>query len=125
MDATQRQAVLDKALASLDGKVVFVEGKRDVAALEELGVQAHFVCAHGVPLRQVEKHLDAAKAAGCVLLFDFDDEGRRKVRVFSELLQGLGVNPLQPVRTRIEKSFGARTVEDLPVHYRLLLSSQR
>ncbi len=125
MDADNRQEILDKALRALDGKIVFVEGKHDVTALEELGVDAHLVCAHGVPLRLAEKHAEAAKTAGCVLLFDFDDEGIRKVRVFTELLQALGVNPLQTVRNRIGRVFGVRTVEELPARYRFLLSTNR
>ncbi len=124
MDA-DRQKVLDKTLQALSGKVVFVEGKHDVAALQELDVHAEFVCAHGVPLRLAEMHADACRKAGCVLLFDFDDEGKRKTSVFSELLQSLGVNPLQNVRTRIQRVFGVRTIEELPAKYRLLLSSQR
>jgi len=124
-DADKRQAVLDKALHALDGKIVFVEGKHDEDALEELGVQAHIVRAHGVPLRVAEKHKDACLKQQCVLLFDFDDEGKRKTQVFTELLQSLGVNPLQAVRQGIRKVFGCRTVEDLPARYRLLLSSQR
>lgn len=123
--AELRQDVLDKALNVLDGKVVFVEGKHDKAALEDLGVQAQIVCAHGVPLRLAEKHARACQKSGCVLLFDFDDEGKRKTSVFTELLQSLGVNPLAGVRTRIRRVFGARTIEELPAHYRLLLSSQR
>lgn len=117
--------MLDKALHALDGKIVFVEGQHDVAALHALDVQAHFVCAHGVPLRLAEKHAPACLRHGCVLLFDFDKEGRRKTLVFTELLLPFGVSPLQTVRSRIERVFGARTVEELPAKYRLLLLDSR
>ena len=116
---------MDSALSALEGHVVFVEGKHDVAALEELGVRAQFVCAHGVPLRLVEKHVATCQKNGCVLLFDFDNEGKRKNSVFTELLQSLGVNPLQPIRTRIKRVFGVQTVEQLPSRYHLLLSTSR
>ncbi|MBI5225942.1 hypothetical protein HY994_01735 [Candidatus Micrarchaeota archaeon] len=73
----------------------------------------------------VEKHAATCQKKGCVLLFDFDDEGLRKVSVFSELLQSIGVNPLQTVRTHIRNVFGVRTVEELPAKYRLLLLTSR
>ncbi len=123
MKPQDTQKTLDRTLSLLQGKVVFVEGKHDVAALEELGVDATIVCAHGVPLRLVEKRAAECLRKGVVLLFDFDAEGRRKERVYAELLQSVGVFPLQVVRHRFERVFGARAIEELPARYRELLEN--
>ncbi len=118
-------SVLNKALGALDGKVVLVEGKNDLAALHRLGVVADIRPAHGKPLRFVERHLSAIKEKGVVLLFDFDAEGRRKTAVFSELLLAYGAKPLSAVRIRFGRVFGVRTIEDLPARFEELSEKQR
>lgn len=116
------QSVLDKTLQLLEGRVVLVEGKRDQRALEELGVDTWLFAPHGPPWRFVEKHATLCQAHGVVLLFDFDADGRRLTRQFTEFLLAFGVSPLSRVRNRFERVFGVRTVEDLPARYDELLS---
>ena len=111
----------DKALASLQRKTVLVEGKNDVAALKQLGVDADFVTATGRNEDVVRK---AAKGQ-IVLLFDFDGEGRRKEKFFRELLHNEGLSVLDAPRRKIRRAFGTLTIEELPARYEKMIEEKR
>ena len=99
-------------LARLHGRVIVVEGKRDVAALEELGVKARFVQAHGNNGKLVEKISIAAQGGTVVLLFDFDAEGKRKEAFFKTLLEENGVRTDSLLARKLRAALLFNSVEE-------------
>jgi len=91
--AKAKKKFLAKTLAELSEAVVLVEGKRDAAALEEIGVSAGVIEAAGrKPERVISVALSRLKPKQkVVLLFDYDAEGDRKAREFEELFSAEGI----------------------------------
>ncbi|PIT85300.1 hypothetical protein COU36_04030 [Candidatus Micrarchaeota archaeon CG10_big_fil_rev_8_21_14_0_10_59_7] len=103
----RKKKEIDKVFHSLDSTVVLVEGKRDEAALRAAGVTAPIVLAGG---RKAERVAEEAEAFGkpVALLFDWDGEGERKTREYSELM---GADTR--LRKKMKRLLGLRTVEEL------------
>lgn len=111
MEPADKTKLLDRTLAGLSGRTVLVEGKHDIRALQEAGVQAKAVAAAGKPERIVEKLKDCGTV---FLLFDFDGEGERKTRIFRELFEAAGITVDTLARKRLGMLLGLRTFEELP-----------
>ena len=117
MDLDEKAKLFAKTIRGLSGRTAVVEGKHDVRALEKAGINAQAVTATGKPERTVEK----TGASGRVsLLFDFDDEGERKTRVFTDLFRSAGVEVDLLSRRRLRQALGIRTFEELPSKIREL-----
>jgi 5S rRNA maturation endonuclease (ribonuclease M5) len=92
MKGKTRLEALGKLLGVLGGSVILVEGKRDVNALKELGVKASFVTANGTSESIVKRVSGLLSGKEKVfLLFDFDEEGKRKESFFKTLLEEQGI----------------------------------
>ena len=115
MELAEKTKLLERTLDGLAGRAVVVEGKRDIRALREAGVQAKATAAVGRPERIVEKIRDCGEV---FLLFDFDGEGERKTRVFRELFEAAGVRVDVLARKRLRQLLGIRTFEELAVKLR-------
>ena len=115
MEPERKRKVLERTLDGLDGRTAVVEGKHDIRALREAGVQAVAVAAVGRPERVVEKLRDCGEV---FLLFDFDGEGERKTGVFRELFEAAGVKTDVLARKRLGQLLGIRTFEELPAKLR-------
>jgi len=115
MDLKEKAKLLVRTVNGLSGRVVVVEGKRDALALQKCGIFFGAVAAVGKPERVVEK----AGATGRVsLLFDFDDEGERKTRVFSELFRCAGAEVDTLSRKRFRQVLGITFFEEMPAKLR-------
>lgn len=78
---------LEKFMAS--DKLIIVEGSKDKSALESLGI-THIFTLNGKPIFQViEEVADLAKE--CIILTDFDNEGKKLYGKLNSGLQRLGV----------------------------------
>ncbi len=112
---------LDKFLRSLEQKIVLVEGKHDVNAFHSLGLHPRFLKAVGKPEKVMRKALELSekKPKSVVLLFDYDDEGKRKNEEFERLFncEGFGSVLDRAPRKRLQAFLGLKTVEELKAKY--------
>lgn len=108
---------LERVLLSLrqrsDEGTLVVEGARDVAALEALGIGGHIVRVHGRrSLVQVMDDL-ADAASPIVLLLDWDRTGTRLARRIEEALVGRVTVDVES-RRKIASACRAKCLEDVP-----------
>ena len=116
MQAREKRKLLEKTLKKMLDQIVLVEGKNDERALDEAVVQAGGVVA--VQSRKPERIAnileDGFAGRQALLLFDFDDEGRRKTAEFEEILVGRGLQVDRQGRKAFRALFRLRTLEELP-----------
>lgn len=96
------------------GKPVIVEGKKDVAALESLGLQ-RIIALDRRPLYEVAEQV-MEHAASCVVLTDLDAEGRKLHARLASDLREHGVNVDERLREFLFRKTELRQIEGLP-HY--------
>lgn len=122
MNATDRLEALEDALLRLRqaamGACVVVEGRNDVAALEDLGVGgAHRVVHRGAPLQVVVDELaeEAVREAWprVILLLDWDRTGGRLFRVLHDGLQAR-VSVDADRRRELAAAAHCKCIEDVP-----------
>ena len=92
-------------------KAVIVEGKKDTAALEIIGVKKIF-CIDKKPLYKVAEEV-AEKYKEAILLTDLDREGRKLYRKLKEMLSNLGVEVDNKFREYLFKETRIRQIEGL------------
>lgn len=86
---------------------MIVEGKRDVIALEKIGVRTNVFT--------YEKFIrDNIKEKNAVILTDFDDEGDVKKKIISSVLIERGIIEHEEYRRKFERIFGVKTIEEVP-----------
>lgn len=90
--------------------VLVVEGKRDAAALRNIGVECEIVTAVGRTEPLVNKIL--SKRRKVALLFDFDKAGEEKLRYLSTLLLASDCVTDESIRRRFQRVFGLRFFEE-------------
>ncbi len=110
----QMEHTLIKLITDLNDRLVVVEGKRDVAALEKIGVRANVITLDR--LARVEDIPDAP----AVILTDFDRSGEIKHRKAESILYSRGVWIDAAMRERFKRIFGTLTIEDVPHIFREL-----
>ncbi len=97
-----------RLVTDLNDRLVIVEGKRDIAALEKVGVRTHVLT-----LDKLER-MEEIPDWEAVILTDFDPAGEIKQRKAESILIGKGVKIDAGLRERFRRIFGIRTIEDLP-----------
>lgn len=109
-----RLAAAEKAIRSLEGKTLLVEGKHDVSALKAVGTDAVFVTTNG-STSSIVKRLEGSKTV--FLMLDFDKEGLRKQGFFKAFLeeQGFSVNTL--LARKLRAILGFTHVEEIERKY--------
>ncbi len=103
---------LEKLRQRLSERTVLVEGKRDAAALAELGLGGRVMTATGKDEGIVKRALQGGQPV--VVLTDFDEEGRRKAQAFAERIVSEGGIVDGAPRRAFADIFGVRCVEDAP-----------
>ncbi len=90
--------------------ILVVEGKRDVAALVNIGISAQIITANGKP----EGILKRISSSGLkpVVLFDFDQTGQERQSRFVELLIASDIVPEERIRQEFKRVFGLRFFEE-------------
>ncbi len=116
-DNPERLMALEKAVERLreeaEGGTVVVEGARDLAALERLGIGGrHVAVHHGRPLPEVLENL-AAASPPVILLLDWDRTGGH---LFGRLHEGLRsrVRVDAECRRRLATATHCRSLEEVP-----------
>ncbi|MEK6954155.1 MAG: toprim domain-containing protein [Candidatus Micrarchaeota archaeon] len=113
---------LKKIMLELKNGLLLVEGKNDLAALEELGIAGNVILANGQNGQIVQKALSMLeKGQKLILLFDLDTEGERKTEFFKEKFFNEGMAVDTELRHKVRALFGIITMEELPTaYYRLM-----
>lgn len=95
------------------GVVVVVEGLKDVAALQRLGLSGLIITLSGQSVVDVADKL--AEYERVLVLFDFDRRGEQLARQLVRQLRGRGVVLLGEVRRRLRRAFSwqSRVIEGL------------
>jgi len=86
--------LLDRLIAvGEEGTPIIVEGKKDFAALRELGVDAPIICVKSSrkPVLDLLKAIKTKKEA--VILTDFDRRGAELAKTVANCLEEVGVKP--------------------------------
>ena len=114
MEAEEKRKLLSKIRRLLESEAVLVEGKKDVSALADAG----FTVPRSIAVQGTKPERIAGKSelngTRVLLLFDFDEEGKRKAAEYGEILESLGIPVDRPGRKAFRALFRVRTVEDLP-----------
>jgi 5S rRNA maturation endonuclease (ribonuclease M5) len=93
------------------GKAIIVEGKKDVAALESLGLSGFYTLSKTPVFAVIEAVADRHKKA--VILTDFDAEGRKLYGRISSGLQDHGVEVDNVFREWLQRHTKVRQIEGL------------
>lgn len=77
------------------GTPIVVEGQNDVTALNEIGVEADFICAKssGKSFLDILTEVESRGKHEVILLMDFDRRGRELTHRLTRDLERMGINP--------------------------------
>ena len=121
MNREQGYALAHRALESCieenaEGTVILVEGKRDEAALRELGFTGPIEKLNrGWPIDRVVTYITEEYGA-CIVLMDWDRTGGRLQKRLMDSMTSLDIKPSDECRRALSKAMKPDTmcVEDLP-----------
>lgn len=100
-------------LGKLDGAAVVVEGRKDKAALESLGVDgSRIVALNKTALFAVAESV-ASEYGAAIILTDLDGEGKKLYGRLNTMLQDLGVKVNNDLRNFLFRKTKIRQVEGL------------
>jgi 2,5-diamino-6-(ribosylamino)-4(3H)-pyrimidinone 5'-phosphate reductase len=80
---------------SVKGRLIIVEGKKDVEALNNLNVKGKIICAKtgGKSLLDVISEIQKAGVREVILLLDFDRRGKEWTQRLTRHLERVGITP--------------------------------
>jgi 5S rRNA maturation endonuclease (ribonuclease M5) len=99
---------LKTLITQLNNCIVIVEGKRDVIALNKIGVRTN-VFTYEKFIR--DKEIKGKKA---VILTDFDRGGETKKNIISSVLIERDIIENDELRRKFKQILGIKTIEDVP-----------
>lgn len=108
MNSLEKLELLQKVIRKANESIILVEGKRDEEALREIGVKGKIIQANASSER-ISSNLSGKKVE---LLFDYDEEGRRKTREFTEALLNANAFPSTECWKKLRIALGLLHVED-------------
>ncbi len=106
---------LETLITQLNDCIVIVEGKRDVIALDKIGVRTNVLAFEKFVREKEIKQKDA------VILTDFDREGEVKKELISSVLIERGIREHDELRRKFKLIFGVKTIEDVPSAFEKLI----
>ncbi|MHA1626535.1 MAG: toprim domain-containing protein [Candidatus Asgardarchaeia archaeon] len=89
-----------------EGIPIVVEGKKDRASLESLGVEGNYIVLNGS--KKELPYDEVAQYKKVLILTDFDREGKKVAKSLVKNLQSLGINPLLDERNYFYRKFGRK-----------------
>jgi 5S rRNA maturation endonuclease (ribonuclease M5) len=104
-----------------DGAIVLVEGRRDVEALKDLGVEGKILPVSSVSRAKLVESVEG----DVIILTDWDEKGEKLKREIFEVLLSNGVIADTSIRKRIFSAVNVSEVEDLAKLYFRLHTHQR
>lgn len=121
MEPEAKRKLLRRTSEALDNAgLLLVEGLRDERALRSLGFATPILRANQSAERVAARAVALAQGDEMVLLFDFDEEGERKLRECRTALEALGARCDARSREHLKWLTGVRHIEDLPPAWRTL-----
>lgn len=99
---------LKTLITQLNNNIVIVEGKRDVIALDRIGVRSN-VLTYDKFIRK--KDIKNKKA---VILTDYDEQGEIKKKIISSILIEHNIIENEELRRKFKQIFGVKTIEEVP-----------
>ena len=96
-----------------DGAIVLVEGRRDVEALKDLGVEGKILPVSSVSRAKLVESVEG----DVIILTDWDEKGEKLKREIFEVLLSNGVIADTSIRKRIFSAVNVNEVEDLAKLY--------
>lgn len=96
-----------------DGAIVLVEGRRDVEALKDLGVEGKILPVSSVSRAKLVESVEG----DVIILTDWDEKGEKLKREIFEVLLSNGVIADTSIRKRIFSAVNVSEVEDLAKLY--------
>ena len=121
MNPLEKRGKVDKLIARLNNEILVVEGKRDEAALRDIGVTGDIVIAVGNIERLVNRIASKCRGEPAVILFDFDETGNERTSQLSERLIHEGFPPDIATRKTLRRLLGLRFFEEADSKYDKLL----
>ncbi len=99
---------VEALITQLNNCIVIVEGKRDVIALEKIGVRTNvFTYEKFIRDKQI-------RGKNAVILTDFDRGGETKKELISSALIEREITENDELRRKFKQIFGVKTIEDIP-----------
>jgi 5S rRNA maturation endonuclease (ribonuclease M5) len=99
---------LKTLITQLNNCIVIVEGKRDVIALDKIGVRTN-VFTYEKFIRDKK-----IKEKNAVILTDFDKQGEVKKEIISSVLMERDIIEKDEYRRKFKQIFGVKTIEEIP-----------
>ncbi len=93
------------------GKLILVEGKKDLKALKDIGIENKIETLKGKPLYKVAE--DAARCKRIIILTDLDSEGKKLYGRLSTYLQSHGCEIDNKFREFLLKKTKLRQIEGI------------
>jgi 5S rRNA maturation endonuclease (ribonuclease M5) len=90
-----QQILKELSLESESGKLIVVEGKKDVETLRALGIQGKIIAIKtgGKTFSQSMLEIEQTGPSEVVFLFDFDRRGKQATKYFKQNLEIAGIKP--------------------------------
>jgi len=90
-----RQILTELTLESESGKLIVVEGKKDVETLRALDIQGKVIAIKtgGKTFSQAMREIEQNGPSEVIILFDFDRRGKQATKYFKQNLEIAGIKP--------------------------------
>lgn len=98
---------LKTLITQLNNNIVIVEGKRDVIALDKIGVRTNVFTYEKFIRKEI-------KGKNAVILTDFDEQGEVKRKIISSILLERSIIENDELRRKFKHIFGVKTIEEIP-----------
>jgi 5S rRNA maturation endonuclease (ribonuclease M5) len=100
---------LKEEIEKIKNEVFVVEGIKDKNQLKKLGFEKIFTIS-GKPLFSIVEKIKSKKFSEVVVLTDFDDEGEKKAKELTKLLQLNNVFVNQKIRSKFKSLFNINKI---------------
>ncbi len=109
---------IDKLLTDLqhemdEGIPIIVEGRNDVKALHEAGINGKIFTLSSTSMNELAEKI-ARKNSEVIILTDFDDFGKKAAEKLKDFFLNEAVKPNMAYRKRFKRLLGITYFEDLP-----------
>lgn len=111
-DVKKKIKKLNRLFSLLNSSILIVEGKNDFKAMREAGIVGEIIQANGKTEVIIKKVKEKIHENDVVLLFDFDSEGERKTKYFSELFFSEDIKVNCNLRKALRSLLGFKTFEE-------------
>lgn len=124
MKNDEKLAEIDKLLERLRGNWIFVEGKRDKSALQELGIREVYTISGNLRL-SCQRLAERGYEGKVIVLTDLDRRGDELATLARDELEGQSVTADIKLREALARALGIRYFEDAKRAYDKIKDEKR